>query len=156
MMMNETPRVRESQLIGYALVAVVAHLLLGLVGTLVFNMVVPRYSWSYIFHVLTSPQLYVAVALYGLVAWVGLVVLMQGVRWFFRRWWTQVVVMMLVTCFWRPALSLLAWALVGTPFVWQQLVLFPLVLGWSPAILLWLIYRRERQMAQQLGAGQEN
>lgn len=136
----------------YAVYAVAAHMLLGLAGTLASNLLFPRYSWSYILHVLTSPKLYASVALYGGVAWVGLVVLTQMVRWFFHRRWVQNTVIMLVVCYWRPALSLLAWVLIGVPFAWQQLVVFPLVFGWSPAILLWLIYRKEKQLEREESA----
>ena len=59
---------------------------------------------------------------------------------------------MLVVCYWRPALSLLAWVLIGVPFAWQQMVVFPLVFGWSPAILLWLIYRKEKQLEREESA----
>lgn len=130
----------------YAFYAVVAHVLLGLVGTLVYNLIVPKYSWSYILHVLTSLKLYWFVAVCGGSVWVGLVVLTQMVRWLVHRRWVQCVVIMLVASYWQSILALLGWLLIGTPFVWQQLVIFPLLYGWSPAILLWLIYRHEKKL----------
>lgn len=147
--MDENNGVTLYRIACYAFLAVAVHMLLGLVTSLVANVVSPRYSWSYILHVLTSPKLYFFVALYGGVAWGVLVWLTQIVRTIFHCRWVQNVVIMLLVCYWRPAVALLGWMLAGAPFDWVELVVWPLVFGWSPAILLWLIYRKEKQMAQE-------
>lgn len=123
--------------------AVAAHLLLAFLVGVGVGCWRASDAGEFVVHVLTSPKLYVMAALYGCVAWAALVALVFAARRLFSGRWARRAFVLLVFCYWRPLLSLIACAMGTERFMWHWLWVFPLLLGWSPAILLWLLHRKE-------------
>lgn len=133
----------------YAAYAVFAHLMLGflvLSGLRCWNLSKP---WEFVVHVLTSPKLYFFGSVYGCVAWVALIILVQVARKLFRGRWARSAFVLLIFCYWRPFISLIGCVIGTETFDLHWLWGFPLAFGWSPAILLWLLYRKEDQMKRE-------
>lgn len=125
-----------------AMYAVAAHLLLAFLAGAAMGCWRAEDPGAFLVHVLTSPKLYGFALVYGVAAWVALILLAYAARKLFRGGKARAAFVLIVFCYWRPIISLIGSVTGAESFDARWLLIFPLVLGWSPAIFLWLLRRR--------------